>query len=323
MTGGTVARLLHCSRSPAGKRVVALGSVLLAAGLAIVAARQFASSLWPLPHAHPGLLLAAAALFLLSSVFKAYGWRRLFAVHDAPGPLALAAANGGAAVMGLALPGRFDDVVRVAIVRRSPGCRAGVGTLCFSLFMLGLIDSAALAPLAGTAAVMPGSSTGMRALLALVAGAGVGAAALIVAWPRLSTSRRVLRFRLGRWLQERATPFRGAWQAWALVSVCWLVRGVALFLVLGGIGVGFSLPLALLFLCASAASSALPVGPAGAVVHAGAGAAVLAASGVGGAQAIGAAVTVSALGIGCACATLLVAAAWCVRLRWRPSTLAA
>ena len=57
--------------------------------------------------------------------------------------------------------------------------------------MLGLIDSVALAPLAFAAAVLAGAGTGVRVGLAVVAVAGVAAAALILAspaWPPGSTS---------------------------------------------------------------------------------------------------------------------------------------
>jgi hypothetical protein len=57
------------------------------------------------------------------------------------------------------LPGRFDDAMRVAVVRRYPGCPAGVRALCLSLVMLGLIDSVALAPLAAVAAAFPVSGS--------------------------------------------------------------------------------------------------------------------------------------------------------------------
>src|SRR6478752_9630361 len=95
-----------------------------------------------------------------------------FRRDERPSPFALAAGNGGAALIGVILPGRFDDAMRVAVVRRYPGCRAGVGVLCLSLVMLGLIDSVALAPLALAAAVLPGVSPGMRVGLAVVAAAG-------------------------------------------------------------------------------------------------------------------------------------------------------
>ena len=94
------------------------------------------------------------------------------------------------------------------------------------------------------------------------------------------------------------------------MSACWLVRAVALFLLLGTLGVGFSFPLALLFLCAGAAAAALPIGPAGAATQIGAGGAALIASGVGASQAIGVAVSVGALGVFSGAAILLFALAW-------------
>ena len=181
------------------------------------------------------------------------------------GGLALAAGNGGAAVIGVVLPGRFDDAMRVAVVRRYPGCRAGVRALCLSLVMLGLIDAVALAPLAAAAAVL-GGGIGVRAGLAVVAVAGVAAAGLLV-------------------------------EAWALVSACWLLRALASFLLLGTLGVGFSFPLALLLLCAGAAAAAVPIGPAGAATQVGAGAAALIASGVGGSQALAVTLAGGALGV--------------------------
>src|SRR5205807_8349690 len=105
------------------------------------------------------------------------------------------------------------DVVRVAIVRRYPGCPVGVRGLCLSLVMLGLIDSVALAPLAFAAVAFPGLTVGIRAGLALVGAAGVAAAALIVVFPRFAASSRVLRFRVGRWLFPRTTSLRAASQA--------------------------------------------------------------------------------------------------------------
>ena len=52
--------------------------------------------------------------------------------------------------------------MRVAVVRRYPGCPAGVRALCLSLVILGLIDSVALAPLALVAAVFSGAGIGLR-----------------------------------------------------------------------------------------------------------------------------------------------------------------
>ncbi len=208
------------------------------------------------------------------------------------------------------LPGRFDDAMRIAVVRRYRPCPAGIRVLCLSLVMLGLIDAAALAPLAFAAAVSAGAGNGVRAALAVVAVGGVGAAALIVGLPRIVASKHPSRFRLGRWLIPRTTSLRRASQAWALVSTCWVVRAAALFLLLGALGIGYSFPLALVFLCAGAAAAALPIGPAGAATQAGAGAASLLASGVGGSQALSVAVSVGALGILSGTAIFLFAVAF-------------
>jgi hypothetical protein len=305
-----VAALLHLRGSRGGRWGIAVGSGGVVTAFTLLAARHFATSSWPLSSGHPGLLVAAGLLLVLAQGLKAFGWGRLFTSDERPKPLALAAGNGGAALIGVVLPGRFDDAMRVAVVRRYPGCPAGVRTLCLSLVMLGLIDSAALAPLAFVGAAFPGAGLGVRAGLAVVAVAGVAAAALIVALPRLAASKRALRFRVGRWLSPRTTSLRGASLAWALVSGCWLVRAVALFLLLGTLGVGFSFPLALLFLCAGAAAAALPVGPAGTATQVGASAAALIASGVGASQALAVAVSIGALGVLSGAAIFLFAVAW-------------
>src|SRR4030095_10155331 len=96
--------------------------------------------------------------------------------------------------------------VGIGVVLRYPGCPAGLRAISLSLVMLGLIDSAALAPLAAVAVAFPGAGVGARAALALVAGAGVAATAVIVALPRLAGSKRALRFRLRRSLMPRPAP---------------------------------------------------------------------------------------------------------------------
>src|SRR6188508_2643801 len=205
--------LVRLHRSRRGRWSVAAGSGLTMAVLALLAVRHFATSPWPLSGGQPGVLVAVCLLLLLAQGFKAWGWGRLFASDERPRALALAAGNGGAALIGVVLPGRFDDAMRVAVVRRYPGCPAGVRALCLSLVMLGLIDSVALAPLAFVAALFPGAGMAMRAALVVVAAAGVAAGALILVLPRLAASSRVLRFLLGRWLGPRTTSRRAATQA--------------------------------------------------------------------------------------------------------------
>jgi hypothetical protein len=304
--------LLRLHRSRRGRWSVAAGSGLSIAVLAFLAARHFATSPWPLSGGQPGVLVAICVLLLLAQGFKAWGWGRLFTADERPRSLALAAGNGGAAVIGVVLPGRFDDAMRVAVVRRYPGCRAGVRALCLSLVMLGLIDSVALAPLAAAAAVL-GGGIGVRAGLTVVAVAGVAAASLLLVLPRFAASKPALRFRLGRWVSPRTTSRRRLSEAWALVSACWLLRATASFLLLGTLGVGFSIPLALLLLCASAAAAAVPIGPAGAATQVGAGAAALIASGVGSSQALAVTLAGGALGVFTGAAIFLAAIIWRAR----------
>jgi hypothetical protein len=305
-----VGALLRFRRSQRGRWGLALTAGGVATLLAVLAARHFATSSWPLTRGDPGLLVAGGLLLILAQALKAFGWGRLFAPDERPRPLALAAGNGGAALTGAFLPGCFDDAMRIAVVRRYPGCPAGLRALCLSLVMLGLIDSAALAPFAVAGAVLAVAGIGIRAGLAVVAAAGVAAAALIVALPHLAASPRTLRFRLGRWLSPRTTSVQRASEAWGLVSACWLVRTVALFLLLGALGVGFSFPLAVLFLSAGAAAGALPIAPARAATQAGASGAALIASGVGASQALGVAVSVGTLGVLAGSAIFLFVVAW-------------
>jgi Lysylphosphatidylglycerol synthase TM region len=302
--------LYNQCRSPRGRLAVNLGVGVFAITVSVLAARHFAGIGWPFSGANIGLVAAAGVLFVLAYAFKAYGWHRLFAPHERPRPLALGAACGAASVTGAALPGRFDDVVRVAVVRRATNGRAGVGPVCLSLFMLGLIDTAALMPLAGTAAATADASGAVRAAMGIVAFAGFGAAIVIALLPRVTASGRLIRFRIARWLGERVVAPRDAWQAWVLVLASWLTRAFGLFLLLHGLGFALSLPLAIAFLCAAAASGALPIAPAGAATQAGAGAAILMASGVGTANAVSFAVGAQALLIVAGAAVLLFAALW-------------
>jgi len=108
--------------------------------------------------------------------------------------------------MGVALPGRFDEMIRVAIVRRYPGCRVSVRGVCLTLVTLGLIDTVALAPFAIAAAAFPGNSPAVRAGFAVVGIGGVGAALVVLALPRLSARTRLAKFRIVGWLAPRATP---------------------------------------------------------------------------------------------------------------------
>jgi uncharacterized membrane protein YbhN (UPF0104 family) len=300
------------------RRSLNVAFFLVTFGVAAVSAHHFVRAGWPLQGANLWLVAAAGGLFVLAYAFKACGWRRLFAYHERPGSHALAAAGGAAACTGIALPGRFDDVVRIAVVRRFRSSRVGIGAICLSLVLVGLVDSAAITPLASVAAGLTTASAGVRVGLALVAAAGIGAAVIVVGLPRLSRVERLERFRIARWLQEHSTCLRETTKAWLLVSVSWSLRALALFVLLAALGVGWSYGLALLFLCATAASTALPIAPAGAATQIGAGAAILWVAGVQKAHAINFALSAQALVIVAGGAVVLAAAAWEARLRVRP-----
>jgi len=280
---GRARRLAGSRRVRIGINAVFVFGALVAAALT---ALHFAHSGWPLANADPLLVVAAGILFLFAYAFKALGWQRLFKADERPEAWTLAAAGGAASVGGVALPGRFDEAIRIAVVRRLPGKRtvpgkrtAGLGAICLTLIILGLLDSAALTPMASVAAAASRSG-GVQVGFSLVAAAGVAAALLVLFLPRIARLGWVGRWKVGRWLQEHTACPRSASQAWFLISVSWSLRGLAVFVLLNALSVGASFPLALAFLCASAASAALPIAPAGAATQAGAGAAILIVAGI-------------------------------------------
>jgi uncharacterized membrane protein YbhN (UPF0104 family) len=293
--------------------VAALSLVGAAAGVLTV--RHFVTHGWPLSHADPLLVAAAGALFVGAYAAKAFGWKRLFAREERPSAPALAAATGAATVTGVALPGRFDDVVRVTVVRRFRTSKAGVGAICLSIVLVGFLDSAALTPLASVAAGLTDLSAWPRAGLALVAVAGVGSTAIVLLLPRLERSRRLGRFRIVRWLSAHSADTVETTKAWLFIAGSWSLRAVALYILFMALGLQASFVLALLFLCASAASAALPISPAGQATQAGAGAAVLALAGVGASSAVAFAVAAQGLVVLTGAVVVLLAGAWEARGR--------
>jgi len=287
---------------------VTLGVSLLA--VSAVSVRHLMHKGWPLHHADPILVGAAVVLFLIAYAFKAWGWQRLFAEHERPAAGALAAAGGAACFGGIALPGRLDDALRMAVVKRYPGTRAGFGAVGLSLVVLGMLDNAALTPLASVAAADAQRWT-TRAGFLLVAVAGVAAAVVVAFLPKIAGSRRLARFRIAHWVAEHTHCTKEAWAAWLLISVSWALRGTAIFLLLNALAMGkATFPLALAFLCASAASAAIPVGPAGAAAQVGAGAALLMASGVAKADAVAFSLAAQAIVVVTGAAVVLLIAAW-------------
>jgi uncharacterized membrane protein YbhN (UPF0104 family) len=224
--------------------------------------------------------------------------------------LTLAAAGGAASVGGIALPGRCDEVIRVAVVRRCGRRRVSLGAVALSLFLLGLLDSAALAPLASVAAAVAHVQGWMQLGLVVVAIAGVAAATVVVTLPQLARVRMLSRFKLAGWVGDNATPPREAAWAWLAVATSWVLRALAVFVLLAALGLGVDFALALAFVCASSAAAVLPVAPAGAAMQAGAGAAILIASGVHANDAVAFGIAAQALLMAAGAAFVLALAAW-------------
>jgi uncharacterized membrane protein YbhN (UPF0104 family) len=303
------------------KRILNAVFVLAALAVAALVARHFLRSGWPLHRANLWLVGLAAVIFLAAYAAKAWGWQRLFRREQRPAVLTLAAAGGAASVGGIALPGRCDEVIRVAVVRRCRRRRASFGAVALSLFLLGLLDSAALTPLASVAVAVAHVGGWMEAGLVVVAVAGVAAAAVVLSLPRLAQLRHVQRFRVAGWVRDHATPPREAVWAWSGVALSWVLRALATFVLLAALGLGTDFALALAFVCASSASAVLPIAPAGAAMQAGAGAMILIAAGVQKDEAVAFGIAAQAVVICAGAAFVLALAAWHAQGRIAPRRL--
>jgi uncharacterized membrane protein YbhN (UPF0104 family) len=297
------------------KRLLNTAFVLVALVVSGLVARHFARTGWPLHRANLWLVATAGLIFFSAFAVKAWGWQRLFRDEQRPAFLTLAGAGGAASVGGIALPGRCDEVIRVAVVRRCRRRTASFGAVALSLFVLGLIDSAAITPLAAVSLAVAHLDGWLQLGLAVVVAAGVAAAALVLALPRISRFGFVTRYRLGRWLREHVTPRREALWAWVAVVLSWVLRSLATFVLLAALGFGTDYALALAFVCASAASAVLPVAPAGAAMQAGAGAAILVASGVHSEEAMAFGIAAQGVVIAAGAAFVLALGAWHAQAR--------
>src|SRR6476660_7538988 len=316
---GRARRLAGSRRLRIALNAVFVTGALAAAALTMV---HFMHSGWPLASADPLLVVAAGILFLGAYAFKAWGWQRLFRAEERPEALTLAAAGGAASVGGVALPGRFDEAIRIAVVRLPGKKTAGLGAICLTLIILGLLDSAALAPMASVAAAASHHG-GVQAGFWLVAAAGVAAAILVLYLPKIAKMSFVSRWKVGRWLKDHTACPKSASQAWFLISISWSLRGLAVFVLFNALSVGASFPLALAFLCASAASAALPIAPAGAATQAGAGAAILILGGVPKSAAFAFAVAAQGMVIIVGAALVGAAGIWMLFTRFRPAAIRA
>lgn len=280
-------------RSRRGRRLSDAVVVLAGAALVALVARELVATGWPAKRLQPLAAAAAAAFFFSTFALRAFGWQRLFRPIERPRSLVLVTSTGTSEVVSLALPPRIGDAIGISIVRKLTLRRApSIGTTALSLFVLGLLDIAAIVPLAAYATIRVHADAAVHVGLLVVMGVGVGAAVVAAALPSIRTSERLMRRGLGHWLALHApVSRRDTLWSWFLVCGSWLARAAALLLLLDALGLGGSFTLAAAYVVAGAGASSLPVGPAGAATEAGAGAAVLAGAGVSKAQAIALAVT--------------------------------
>ena len=139
----------------------------------------------------------------------------------------------------------------------------------------------------------------------------MAAAAVVLTLPRLARRRDVVsRFQLAGWVGDNATPPREAAWAWLAVATSWVLRALAIFVLLAALGFGTDFALALAFVCASSAAAVLPVAPAGAAMQAGAGAAILVASGVHANDAVAFGIAAQALLMAVGATFVIALAAW-------------
>lgn len=294
---------LRVVRSRRARRLFEVVFVLAAAALAALVVRQIVDNGWPLRSASSTLTAAAVAFFLATFALRALAWQLLFRPFERPRSLALVASNATAAVAAIALPSRIDDAIAIAVLRKLARRAPSVGTLALSLFLLGLLDMAALAPFAAFATFAIHASYAVHVGMAAVTGVGVGAALLTAALPTIRGSGRLTRYRLGRWLAVHApASHRDAAWALALVAASWLTRASGLYVLLDAVGLRAPFSVATAYVAAAAGASTLPVGPAGAATQAGVGAAVLAGAGIETGHAVALAIAAQALTVAAAAA---------------------
>ena len=268
------------------RRLIAGGAfALLTIGASVLVARRLTHSSWPLDHAEPLLVAAAALAYLVSLVFRARAWHRLFPPDERPDQGRCLASVGAGAASGAVLPFRLDYLVKVGMLQRLGGIRVGLGAIALSIVSLGMIDAIALLPLSISATAT--SNSLLRGPLLIVVAFGVGCCTLLVVsrrltrLPALSRSRRL--HALGEHVARHTTPGgrRNALVAWCYLFACWSARAFGSAALLSALGFAFSPEAALAVICLSAAASVIPITSGGAVVNAGAAAAILLALGVG------------------------------------------
>jgi Lysylphosphatidylglycerol synthase TM region len=262
--------------------VVGFAFAVLTVGALVLLARRFTNTGWPLERAALAPVAGAGALYFVSYVLRALGWRMLFPADARPGRARCLAACGAAAASGVVLPFRLDYVIKVGTLRRMRGVTLGLEAIALSIISLGLVDAVAFLPLSISATAM--SASPFRLPLIGVVLFGAVSCGILVAGGRLARVPFVNRRPFLARLAGSATIKQGAlgesFVAWAFLFGCWTSRALGSAFLLEALGVGFSPVLALVVICLSAAASLIPIASGGVVANVGATAAVLLAVGV-------------------------------------------
>jgi uncharacterized membrane protein YbhN (UPF0104 family) len=268
-----------------GRLVAGVAFAVLTVGAAILVGRRLTQASWPLDHAQPSLVAAAALSYLASYFFRARGWHRLFLPGECPDQARCLASVGAAAASGAVLPFRLDYLIKVGMLRKLGGVRVGFEAIALSIVSLGMIDAIAMLPLSISATATSGSV--LRGALLIVVVFGIGCCTLLVVGGRLVRLPLLRRSRRLRTISEhvaRHTTTRGrrdATVAWFYLFACWSTRAFGSAALLTALGFSFSPTTALSVICLSAAAGVIPITSGGAVVGAGATAGILLALGVG------------------------------------------
>jgi Lysylphosphatidylglycerol synthase TM region len=265
--------------------VVGVALALLAVAASFLLARRLTHSSWPLDHARPWLVAAAAFSYLASFLFRARGWHRLFPRDECPDQARCLASVGAAAASGAVLPFRLDYLIKVGTLRRLGGIHIGFEAIVLSIISLGVIDAIAMLPLSISATAASGAA--LRGPLLIVVVFGISCTTLLVLGGRavrLPLLRRSRRFRTISAHVARHTSaggWRDAVAAWFYLFACWSTRAFGSAALLSAFGLSFSPTTALAVICLAAAAGVIPITSGGAVVNAGAAAGILLALGVG------------------------------------------
>jgi hypothetical protein len=265
--------------------IVGVAFALVTVGASLLVARRLTDSTWPLDHAQPALVAAAAGAYLASLVFRARAWHRLFPHSECPDQARCLASVGAAAASGAVLPFRLDYLIKVGVLQKLGGIRVGLGAIVLSIISLGMIDAIAMLPLSISATAT--SNSLLRGPLLIVVAFGFACSTLLVLskrlarLPILSRSRRILA--LGKHVARHtaAGGHRDTVVAWCYLFACWSTRAFGSAALLSALGLAFAPRVALAVICLSAAAGVIPITSGGAVVNAGAAAGILLALGVG------------------------------------------